>query len=331
MVESNDTALSAREIKEKHIKHRAAVASKRAAELFGLEIIAADIHDNKRNFTRFLILAQRHPELVSGSSSASTINKSSISFRDTIRDTNTVTTLDTLCMNVNPGMNADTVIITNCNGGPLTTVNTYNTLANGCIEIVRSTTVGYNVDTLCVIVRDTTKGIDDTTTVIISNTPKVDTIRDTNVVNTTDTLCITLEPGMTGGDIEVNFCGHVNNSGNIYTAIPNSNCVEIVRGNTVGFSLDTICIIITDPITGIKDTTIGIISNIPNPCPDVIRDTVLSCNANDSAGLCIALNLANIRKYNIFIDGTKSAQQFSSRTGCGQTLVDAGFNISVMN
>jgi prephenate dehydratase len=81
LVESNDTALSAREIKEKHIKHRAAVASKRAAELFGLEIIAADIHDNKRNFTRFLILAQRHPELVSGSSSASTINKSSISFR----------------------------------------------------------------------------------------------------------------------------------------------------------------------------------------------------------------------------------------------------------
>jgi gliding motility-associated-like protein len=256
---------------------------------------------------------------------------SNLPVRDTIRDTNTVTTLDTLCMNVNPGMNADTVIITNCNGGPLTTVNTYNTLANGCIEIVRSTTVGYNVDTLCVIVRDTTKGIDDTTTVIISNTPKVDTIRDTNVVNTTDTLCITLEPGMTGGDIEVNFCGHVNNSGNIYTAIPNSNCVEIVRGNTVGFSLDTICIIITDPITGIKDTTIGIISNIPNPCPDVIRDTVLSCNANDSAGLCIALNLANIRKYNIFIDGTRSAQQFSSRTGCGEAIVDAGYNFQVVN
>jgi gliding motility-associated-like protein len=256
---------------------------------------------------------------------------SNLPVRDTIRDTNTVTTLDTLCMNVNPGMNADTVIITNCNGGPLTTVNTYNTLSNGCIEIVRSTTVGYNVDTLCVIVRDTTKGIDDTTTVIISNTPKVDTIRDTNVVNTTDTLCITLEPGMTGGDIEVNFCGHVNNSGNIYTAIPNSNCVEIVRGNTVGFSLDTICIIITDPITGIKDTTIGIISNIPNPCPDVIRDTVLSCNANDSAGLCIALNLANIRKYNIFIDGTRSAQQFSSRTGCGEAIVDAGYNFQVVN
>ncbi|MFN8259515.1 MAG: prephenate dehydratase [Chitinophagales bacterium] len=83
LVESNDTALSAKEIKEKHIKHRAAVASKRAAELFELDILAADIHDNKRNFTRFLVLApidnssQHHAELVS----ASVINKSSISFR----------------------------------------------------------------------------------------------------------------------------------------------------------------------------------------------------------------------------------------------------------
>lgn len=77
LVESNDTALSAKEIKEKHIKHRAAVASKRAAELYDLEIIAADIHDNKRNFTRFLILCQQSTV----ESQRSAINKSSISFR----------------------------------------------------------------------------------------------------------------------------------------------------------------------------------------------------------------------------------------------------------
>ncbi len=76
LVESNDTALSAKEIKQNHIKHRAAVASKRAAEVFDLDIIAADIHDNKRNFTRFLALAPSSAELVSA-----TINKSSISFR----------------------------------------------------------------------------------------------------------------------------------------------------------------------------------------------------------------------------------------------------------
>lgn len=75
LVESSDTASSAKEIKENHIKHRAAIASKRAAEVFDLEIIAADIHDNKRNFTRFLALRRRNGELVRG------INKSSISFR----------------------------------------------------------------------------------------------------------------------------------------------------------------------------------------------------------------------------------------------------------
>jgi prephenate dehydratase len=75
LVESKDTGSSAREIKEYHIKHRAAIASKHAAETFGLEIIAADIHDNKRNFTRFLALRRRNGELVKG------INKSSVSFR----------------------------------------------------------------------------------------------------------------------------------------------------------------------------------------------------------------------------------------------------------
>lgn len=76
LVESNDTALSAKEIKEQHIKHRAAVASKRAAELYELEILAADIHDNKRNFTRFLILTKK-PNI----SSNDLINKSSLAFR----------------------------------------------------------------------------------------------------------------------------------------------------------------------------------------------------------------------------------------------------------
>jgi prephenate dehydratase len=75
LVESSDTASSAKEIKEHHIKHRAAIASKRAAEVFDLDIIAADIHDNKRNFTRFLALRRRNGELVKG------INKASLSFR----------------------------------------------------------------------------------------------------------------------------------------------------------------------------------------------------------------------------------------------------------
>ncbi len=74
-VESSDTASSAKDIKFGNIKNRAAIASRRAAEAFDLEIVASDIHDNKRNFTRFLALRKRNGELVKG------INKSSISFR----------------------------------------------------------------------------------------------------------------------------------------------------------------------------------------------------------------------------------------------------------
>jgi prephenate dehydratase len=75
IVESRDTASSAKEIKEKQIKNRAAIAGKHAGEVYGLDILAADIHDNKRNFTRFLALRKRQGELVRG------INKSSLSFR----------------------------------------------------------------------------------------------------------------------------------------------------------------------------------------------------------------------------------------------------------
>jgi prephenate dehydratase len=77
LVESHDTALSAQDIKSHYIKRRGAVASKRAADLYELEILAEDIHDNKRNFTRFLVLANAD----NNTSSIAAFNKASLSFR----------------------------------------------------------------------------------------------------------------------------------------------------------------------------------------------------------------------------------------------------------
>lgn len=77
IVESSDTALSAEEIYKNQIKKRGAVASKRAAKINHLEILAEDIHDNKRNFTRFLILEDKSKI----NSRSEFINKASISFR----------------------------------------------------------------------------------------------------------------------------------------------------------------------------------------------------------------------------------------------------------
>jgi len=57
-IESEDTALSAKEIADKRILGRAAICSSLAAEKYGLEIIAKGIETNKRNFTRFLIIAE---------------------------------------------------------------------------------------------------------------------------------------------------------------------------------------------------------------------------------------------------------------------------------
>ena len=45
-------------IKEKGITDGGAVASTRAAEIYGMKIIAQEIEDNPHNFTRFFILAK---------------------------------------------------------------------------------------------------------------------------------------------------------------------------------------------------------------------------------------------------------------------------------
>lgn len=59
LVETEDTALSAKHVHQHKSKHIAAIASRLAAELFQLEIIAPNIHTMKNNYTRFLVL-QRH-------------------------------------------------------------------------------------------------------------------------------------------------------------------------------------------------------------------------------------------------------------------------------
>ncbi len=59
LIESEDTALSARHIAEKGLRHTAAIASELAAEMFGLKIIAPEINTIKSNYTRFMVL-KRH-------------------------------------------------------------------------------------------------------------------------------------------------------------------------------------------------------------------------------------------------------------------------------
>ncbi|HRH51218.1 MAG TPA: prephenate dehydratase [Panacibacter sp.] len=76
LVETEDTALSAKYIHQHKHKHAAAIASKLAAELFNLKMIAPKIQTNKNNYTRFLFL--QRAELISDVHNA---NKASISFQ----------------------------------------------------------------------------------------------------------------------------------------------------------------------------------------------------------------------------------------------------------
>lgn len=72
LVETEDTALSAKHLHQHRSRHSAAIASKLAAELYELEILAPDIHTMKNNVTRFLVLKRdRYAVEVMGADKAS--------------------------------------------------------------------------------------------------------------------------------------------------------------------------------------------------------------------------------------------------------------------
>jgi prephenate dehydratase len=56
LVETDDTAGSARLISEHRLKKIAAIASSNAAEIYGLKILASGIETYKKNYTRFLVV-----------------------------------------------------------------------------------------------------------------------------------------------------------------------------------------------------------------------------------------------------------------------------------
>ncbi|HEY8387807.1 MAG TPA: prephenate dehydratase [Parasegetibacter sp.] len=75
LIETEDTALSAKHIHQHRMKHAAAIASSLAAELYEMEILAPNIHTLKNNYTRFLVLERRDAAAVPDAA-----NKSSLYF-----------------------------------------------------------------------------------------------------------------------------------------------------------------------------------------------------------------------------------------------------------
>jgi prephenate dehydratase len=71
--ESDDTAWSAKKIRENKLSDTGAIANEQAAKKYGLTILEKRIETNKKNFTRFLILSKKEGIQSGG-------NKASLSF-----------------------------------------------------------------------------------------------------------------------------------------------------------------------------------------------------------------------------------------------------------
>ncbi|KAA6352623.1 prephenate dehydratase [termite gut metagenome] len=78
IVEGDDTASSAKRIREQNLKGHAAICSKAAAKEYGMKVLQEGIETNKHNFTRFLAVAD--PWIADELSRTGGINKASIVF-----------------------------------------------------------------------------------------------------------------------------------------------------------------------------------------------------------------------------------------------------------
>jgi prephenate dehydratase len=76
LIDSIDTALSAKKISEQKLMGIAAIASDLAAEKYQLEIIAEGIETHKKNYTRFLILEDKNGDNFKDPN----VNKASLTF-----------------------------------------------------------------------------------------------------------------------------------------------------------------------------------------------------------------------------------------------------------
>jgi prephenate dehydratase len=76
LIDSVDTALSAKEIRDKNLRGVGAIASSEAAKKYGLEILMAGIETHKMNYTRFLIVKDTNGNLHTPEG----VNKASVHF-----------------------------------------------------------------------------------------------------------------------------------------------------------------------------------------------------------------------------------------------------------
>ncbi|MCG3208249.1 MAG: P-protein [Anaerolineae bacterium] len=58
-VSTYDTASSVKMLREENLTHAAALASRRAAKIYQMNILRADMHDDPENYTRFVVVARQ--------------------------------------------------------------------------------------------------------------------------------------------------------------------------------------------------------------------------------------------------------------------------------
>ncbi|MBL0080914.1 MAG: gliding motility-associated C-terminal domain-containing protein [Bacteroidetes bacterium] len=217
------------------------------------------------------------------------------------------TCTDTICLDndFEPGVITTTTL---CDGSTSEsgTIANIEVLANGCVVVSGKNLVGR--DTFCVTTCDAVTGICDTTIIVVVVPPTPDTIYEQVPTDSTITVCPSpLEPTFNATTTTYSFCdgstGPKSGTFGDYTINTTTGCITYVAGSLTG--KDTICVVACDSRLDMCDTTIIIITVVPN-CPNVILDDTVRvlCDGTGNGKYCLPIGLTDIlSKYSVFIDG----------------------------
>ena len=218
--------------------------------------------------------------------------------------------VDTICVEIEPGFGEDGYNAELCEGGNSGSneYGDYTLTPEGCLIYETNTNIGNFIDSICIVVTDSTTGVTDTTIVIVSIPSEVDTIWFELPTEDSITVCdMPFENGVeTASSSWLCDGGTVGMSGNFGTYVVDpAGCITFYSDTMAGAYVDSICVVTYDSVTMSYDTTIFIPSITPVDECDILPDTLTCDEIGPNGEVCLPISRAAIvlGDYLVFVDG----------------------------
>lgn len=244
---------------------------------------------------------------------------------DTLRRFVQASKTDTFCLPLPTGVENGVFSLSGASADGTSNVGTWALQPNGCLIYRAKSTVGYSVDTVCVLMTTGVAGLTQTTCIILSidsQSPKRDTVYFTVQRNSTAIACPNLPSNFTNFTVtRADGKGLSGTSGSFgtYTISPTTGCLTFSALSQPGYFVDNICVNFYDMLFKRSYVACFIPSILPlNDCvgsqlPDSLTINMTDCTK--MAETCLPIPFSAIPGYAILDGGSPYKGGYS---GCDE-------------